>query len=451
MPLAEAKALLGLTAAARYEPADARADSEALRRLALACRRFSPLVSAVAPDNLLLDITGCGPVFGGEERLARQAADWLNERGLVVRVTVADTAGAAWAVTHYHAADVLVVPPQAHRELLRSLPVEALRLSSAVVAILRELDVTRVEQLLRLPRSLLPARFGPEVLERLDQALGDRAEPLPREDKAEPIEAAWTFDYHCADGSVIERVVEHLLEQIVATLRSRHLGVQRFACRLDVADGPPLTLDIGLLHASHSLKHLMELARLRLERTRLDAAVTAVAVRALTVVPLEYRQARLFDDLPEWGRQLPLLVERLSNRLGRDAVLRPRLEPDAQPEFAWRYEPWLEKRKAAPPDESGEPGAFERPLSLRAQPVAVRAVALTPGGPPLRLEWGKQSLPIARSWGPERIETGWWRGADVRRDYYRVETTSGAQFWLFRTMTQADGPRERWFLHGAFA
>jgi protein ImuB len=52
---------------------------------------------------------------------------------------------------------------------------------------------------------------------------------------------------------------------------------------------------------------------------------------------------------------------------------------------------------------------------------------------------------VARAWGPERIETGWWRKWPVRRDYYRVETTAGQRFWLFRRLQ--DG---KWFLHGAF-
>ena len=52
---------------------------------------------------------------------------------------------------------------------------------------------------------------------------------------------------------------------------------------------------------------------------------------------------------------------------------------------------------------------------------------------------------IAKTWGPERIETGWWRRQAVGRDYYRVETVTGRRFWIFRNLR--DG---RWFLHGMF-
>jgi protein ImuB len=53
---------------------------------------------------------------------------------------------------------------------------------------------------------------------------------------------------------------------------------------------------------------------------------------------------------------------------------------------------------------------------------------------------------IVQAYGPERIETAWWRGPTVRRDYYVVETDSGERFWLFRRLR--DGS---WFLHGMFA
>jgi protein ImuB len=83
---------------------------------------------------------------------------------------------------------------------------------------------------------------------------------------------------------------------------------------------------------------------------------------------------------------------------------------------------------------------------LKCQPIAVAVVSILPDGPPLRFTWQEEWHTIAHSWGPERIETGWWRGRDVRRDYYLVESAAGKRFWLFRAVR--DGA---WFLHGTFA
>jgi protein ImuB len=76
--------------------------------------------------------------------------------------------------------------------------------------------------------------------------------------------------------------------------------------------------------------------------------------------------------------------------------------------------------------------------------LAVLAVA--PEGPPVKFQLAGRDQRILRAWGPERIETGWWRGGCVRRDYYQVETTAGGRYWLFRELNSG-----RWFLHGKFS
>jgi protein ImuB len=88
---------------------------------------------------------------------------------------------------------------------------------------------------------------------------------------------------------------------------------------------------------------------------------------------------------------------------------------------------------------------LSRPLRLFPQPFALDVVSVVPDGPPLVFTWGGMERRIERTWGPERIQTGWWRARGVGRDYYRVETSLGHRFWLFRQL--ADG---RWFLHGVF-
>jgi protein ImuB len=94
-------------------------------------------------------------------------------------------------------------------------------------------------------------------------------------------------------------------------------------------------------------------------------------------------------------------------------------------------------------DSSRPPGI--RPLVLHHPPLALHAVSIVPDGPPISFEWNGRVHRVARQWGPERIETGWWRGRSLRRDYYRVETTTGLRFWLFRRLE--DG---QWNLHGEF-
>ncbi len=86
------------------------------------------------------------------------------------------------------------------------------------------------------------------------------------------------------------------------------------------------------------------------------------------------------------------------------------------------------------------------PQPLRLGPVQAAMVCIIPDGPPVRFRLGSQTHQVTQAHGPERIETAWWRGPCVRRDYYVVETSTGARYWLFRRLR--DGV---WFLHGMFA
>lgn len=451
MPLAEVRALLGSHSLTHFEAYDPETDRKALRRVALACQCFSPLTAVEEPDSLFLDITGCGPLFGGERNLAESVVRRMHANNLVVRAAVADTPGAAWAFAHHHrAARILVVPPGGHQSLLKTLPVEALRLSPVSAQLLHEFDIRWVEQLMQLPRAVLPARFGPGVLQRLDQALGDREEPITPETPSEPVGASWSFEDHCRDHQLLETVLEHLLGQVLASLHPQQLGIERLLCTMHALGAEPQSLTIGLLQASASLRYMMQLIRLQLERTRLPSEIATLDVQAVRVAPLEFRQQPMFerDRQSERWPQFAQLVELLSNRLGKDAVLRPDCCADAQPERAYALAPWLDQEITARPKADEEKHAREtwlRPVQLHARPITIAVEAAAPGGPPLRFDWQQQRYAVACCWGPERIETGWWRGRDVRRDYYVVETAAGERFWLFRT------DNDSWFLHGTFA
>jgi protein ImuB len=163
---------------------------------------------------------------------------------------------------------------------------------------------------------------------------------------------------------------------------------------------------------------------------------------------LECRQQELFpDDSMRWHpRHLAGLVERLSSRLGPLAVTRARLRPEAQPELACRYDAVVQtKRARKSPTAAAGSDLPPRPLRLLTKPLRLTVMSIVPDGPPVQLQMSGQRQQIAHCWGPERIETGWWRGRAVGRDYYRVETAAGHRLWLFRRLRD-----DRWFLHGTF-
>jgi protein ImuB len=168
------------------------------------------------------------------------------------------------------------------------------------------------------------------------------------------------------------------------------------------------------------------------------------------VARLVYRQGDLFGGRvgPHASEDVTGLIERLTSRLGSTAVLRPRLVADAQPELAFGYDPWLAGDSARDAAGPGHPSCIPlltRPTCLMAIPESVQVMSATSDGPPAWLNWADREYAVERAWGPERVETGWWRGADVRRDYYAVETTDGERYWLFHDL--AGG---QWFVHGVY-
>jgi len=388
---------------------------------------------------------------------------------------------------------------------LHPLPIEALRLPPETVRLLHDLGLARVGQLEALPREEFLSRFGPVLLRRMDQAFGRLDEPVPACVLPPKFEAGWSAEHPTARRETIGAAIEWLIARVAAMLARCGRGALRLDCRLTLeinnqqstihnlcAKGdspifadtrigtvPNLPLSVGLFQPTADAKRLFDLVQLQLERLRIGSPVTAVDMAASLTAPLEPRkQATLFDldGDPRRPRRLAALVERLGSRLGSRAVVGVRLRPEAQPELSWHYDPLVGRQRRnlvrlpenschgeTPPHCNG--GALgsgknfsevtlgkrlpselpPRPLRLLPRPLPVAVTSIAPDGPPLRFLFDGCVYAVVRSWGPERIETGWWRGRPVGRDYFRVETAAASRFWLFRRLR--DG---KWFLHGLF-
>jgi protein ImuB len=456
MPLGEAVARFESPDDLVLSALDPTADLKWLARVAAWCQRYSPSVgwktvsalpaSAAPPDALWLDIQGIGPLFGGEDRLAEDLARELTERGLFPRIGSAGTIGSAWAMT-FGTEPVAIVPPGKQREALGPLPISALRLTEEPLARLEQLGIGTIGQACELPRQGLRARFGEELLVRLDQVLGAAEEVIEPHQPPPEFEAHWVLEHPTQRREEIEFILGELSGQLAEQLRQRQRGALQLAVRLDVAGAGPVLCNVGLYRPAASRRHLLDLVTLQIQRLSLAEAVGRISLAATLTSPLQASQRLLFADEPRQASALALLVDRLSSRLGPQRVLQLRLRRDAVPERAVELVPYVTNtaRKPAPAAPQGGSLSY-RPLVLLSPPVEVAATAIMPDGPPLRFQYERAMHVVARHWGPERIEAGWWRAGGVRRDYYRVETTSGARYWLFRELKQG-----HWFLHGVFA
>jgi protein ImuB len=466
MMLTDARAMLPDLA---VHPAAPEADAELLERLAAWCERYTPHVAidrahdhAVNDGSgaLWLDITGCAHLFGGEAALRQDLLAQLERRGFRARAAIADTPGAAWALARFGTDEAAIVQPGGSRAALGALPVAALRLVPEQAVMLERLGLARIESLYPLPRQALVARFGEELTTRLDEALGAADEPISPRTPLPAHRAQLGFAEPILQTEALLPLTQRLLQQLCCGLEVASAGARRLVLAFYRVDNSTESVAIG---TSRPCRDPRQLARLFEEKLdRIDpgfgierAILEARVVEPLLPEPLAWR-AMGAGDLDQ-VRDLAPLVDRLSNRLGSQAVVR--LVPRAS------HIPERAQRKVAPfapahgrvELEHALAAAPTRPLRLLAWPEPIEAVAPLPDDPPVLFRWRRALHKVARVRGPERLAPEWWRDPDAgqdaaTRDYFAVEDTQGGRFWLFREgLYLAEAAMPRWYLHGLFA
>jgi len=403
-------------------------ERRALERLAAWCLQFTPMASLEPPDTLLLEIESSLRYFGGLDRLLKNVRTGLEELGYRHLFGIAPTPLAAWLLSR--AGDEAPLPGgrSLDRHLGR-LPVGLLTLDERQRDALSGLGVETLGDCLALPRTGLARRLGTDLLQRLDRAFGrtpDPREPFrppPRfHSRIElPAEAAHTDQLGFALG--------RLIRELCGFLRGTGNGVQRLHIALEHRYGSATGLELGTVQPGRDPARLTALLQERMERVRLPEPVLAVTLKALRLHRLDGQPMHLLEDDPARNTDhWHALLERLSARLGEPRIRGIGTHPEHRPERAWRY--------AAPGESAGTEALPDRPLWLFPEPRHLE----TSDSQPL---WHG---PLILEHGPECIESGWWDGEDVSRDYYVAVNPAGARLWVFR---ERRSPR-RWFLHGLF-
>lgn len=457
LALAQARAMHpGIDAVAE----DAEADAALLESIADWCLRYTPLVACDTPGGLLLDISGCAHLYGGERELAADLSGRLEDAGFAYSLAIAGTIGAAWASAHYGEPASYAYGEE--RALLAPLPLSALRLPPATVASLARVGLKRIGDIADLPRAPLTARFGSEVLRQLDRALGHEHEPLTPRLPVAPYVAEQRFAEPIAREEDVLAITGRLARRLQFALERRGDGARRIELTLFRTDGVVRRIAAG---TSRPLRDPDEIRAMFVERLAaladaLDPGFGFDMARLSVIVAEACPPEQIGIGGGEDAAELCRLVDRLSARLGARRVRRLTAQDSHIPEVA----------EAALPAQTvnGDAGwhAFRRyreqialsprPLRLLTRPEPIEAVAEVPDGPPLRFRWRRALHEVVAAEGPERIEGAWWsEHGGPARDYFRVEDKSGLRFWLFRAGLYRDlaqgAAAPTWFLHGTFA
>ncbi len=516
----------------RHDPV---ADDAAIQRVAsLLQQTVSPLV-AIEPvpafaglasaqaQTLLLDVTGIGDWFGDEGDVLTEAHRVLAQLGLHVRLAIADTSAAAWAIVRFSSrlslslsADIPspteggvdsqgeIVPPGKALAVTGRLPVRALRLDDPTAHQLDRLGLRCIADVLALPRHGLASRLGSDLLRRIDELSGTVPQTLVMHHPVVEDVAICELEYPTSDRAILEHRLQILVEQVSARLTARRRGALRLACQFAMTGHTTETFEIGLFMPTADTKHLMRLISNAIDQRQLPGSVERVTLSVTLGGLLQQYQPTLFDDdsisQVATRQSLARMIETLAGRLGRNAVVGIESNHNPLPEKAFKPRPLAGETRSTlllgrpqPPRRSSRhsnqqsdpkrPGRFpsddqrdaipheasiksprqsilpsavgptsndplRRPLRLLATPEAIEVIELAPNGSPSRIRMAGRVHIVARTWGPERIETGWWDGPQIRRDYYRIELEAGPWWWVFHEVGRP--LPTSWKLHGHF-
>jgi protein ImuB len=511
MTLTQAQAICSTLAHREYDPVR---DAKALTALARWMMRFSPLVCPTFDDHsIFLDVTGCQRVFGGLDQILRQVSGTMRRWRLTARSAIAPNPGAAWALAQFGVSNHILVgqqnphpnPPPEYQgrgeegsgeegvhptadlaAVLAPFPVTALRIDSECATALRHLGIETIGQLAALPRSALPARFGRQLLLRLDQAMGRIPEPLDFLEHQSPVRVREDFEGVISAAESLQAVLEKLIDRIILELTDLGAGARRIEVDFFRPYAPAIHRTIVLSRPTRDGKKILRLIQCAMEgigegKARRHGGIprgrdhaparrgtkgerayclfppagfVGIQLEAAVVERITDEQFHLLEQAERTGQiELDDLIERLTLRLGPMGLLRPQLVESHVPEKAVRMVAEMNRmvKVAAPHSdplpEYGERGKkAARPLQLLPVPAPIRVIA-TPSsdgdGRPASFIHDGVDRSIVHATGPERISGQWWEGQNKTRDYFDVEDAEGRRFWIFRVMETM-----RWFLQG---
>ncbi|WP_199856333.1 Y-family DNA polymerase [Lunatibacter salilacus] len=434
-------------ARAIYPTLDVFSDKPNLRdkllyHLAEWCIRYTPLAAPDSPSGLLLDISGCSHLWGGEKAYLSDILAVLSTKGYRVRAAIADTIGAAWALARYGSNSDFIAKEGKQREALLSLPPIALRLEANVLEGLEKLGFRQISQFIDMPSATLRRRFGDGLLLRLAQAVGREEETFKPIQPKIPYEEQLPCLEPISTAKGIEIALRHVLERLCLRLAREGRGLRKAIFRGLRIDGITVKIEIGTGRASNNPEHLFRLFELKIPLFEPALGVELFTLEGLLIEKVKTAQEQLWHRSGD-----PAVV----------AELLDRVETKIGPNRIHRYLPqehhWPERSIRAAQSLDEEPTTIwpekPRPLHLLPDPEPIEVMVPLPDYPPLHFRHQGKVIQVSKADGPERIEQEWWLETGPPRDYYCVEDTSGARYWLFRLGLYGNG-QPRWFLHGFF-
>jgi protein ImuB len=412
---------------------DVAAEADALAQVATWMLQFTPQTSLAAPAAIVAEVGGSARLFGGLPRLVARLSQGVRAQGYGVEIAFAPTPTAALLLARARQG-ALVRDARELQQALGPLPLSFTGADPVALEMLAAAGITTFGEAVALPRDALARRCGSALMTTLDRALART--PDPRVPFVPPPRFARRLELPApvADVEALSFALNRVVHELAAWLGARGLGALQLTLTLahehylQRRGLQPTIVPFRLGAPARAAVHLNSVLRERLARVALPAPVETLTLTSEETAPLAGRNLGLLPGDEADAAVVPL-VDRLRARLGDDAVTR--IVPHAE------HRPELALRDAVPAKSAAGPlPDATRPLWLLAEAQPLGHLL--------------EEAPWVLKDGPERIESGWWDGRDVKRDYFVAETPRGETVWVYRDHRYGADDGE-WFLHGLFA
>ncbi|MHA4741808.1 Y-family DNA polymerase [Dyadobacter sp. MSC1_007] len=445
MVVADARAIFPSLIVLEEQP---EAVTKHLKELAEWCIRYTPTVAIDPPNGLILDVTGCAYLWGGEQAYLKDIITRLRDSGYDVRAAMADTIGFAWALARFGKCRITINPPGTMENLL-ALPPMALRLETDTLERMSKVGFYQIKHFIHLPRRVLRRRFGQALLDRMDMALGEAHEFIESVQPVIPYQERLPCLEPIVTATGIEIALKKLLETLCARLEKEGKGLRSSVLKCFRVDGQIQQIDIVTNRASRHVTHLFKLFELKINTIAPGFGIELFLLEAPEVEGITTTQETIWDTTGGFeNAEITELLDTLTAR--------------TSPEVIHRYLPdehhWPERSVKMVSTLSEKP-QFEwhndspRPILLLSKPELIEVTAPVPDYPPTVFRYKGKVHYVKKSDGPERIEREWWLEKGLFRDYYNVEDKQGARYWIFRLgpYSEDEGEKPEWYIHGFFA
>lgn len=440
-------AALAIAPALQLQARTPALETETLAEVACWAGAYSPRISLVPPDAVLLEIESSLKLFGGACAIADAIHEGLARLGLQASLATAPTPLAArwFARTRPGMNDALLPGWQAD---LDSLPLTVLAdgtgVAPATLELLAGVGVRTLGEIALLPRAALARRQATAVIETLSRARGDIPDPQPWFQPPVQYAHRLALPAPVCETEALAFAARRLFAGLAAWLARRHAAVDQCVLELVHERHPATRVTIVSGDPCRDDSRLVLLAREHLARLELVAPVEELRLLADAPQAFAPQPDDLFGRPGQARDSAMLLLDRLRARLGADAIHLLDTRADHRPEVAWA------RKTATLPSASPFPSPFPSPLPSPS-PTRTASAGAKRAHPKRPLWLLPDPRPLAPGVvtlleGPERIEGGWWDQADIRRDYYLARGPDDALWWIFEDLD----PPGAWYVHGYF-